>query len=525
MLEEKISKIIHKTGNFTPLFIFDPENELEPEVESLDRNNFYICKYTWNPLQIKLEFAAGIQDKVPLIYCPFKEPSTQDELKDFPLLDLLVAGKVIRLDELSDLLEELNWRPQHKNLVTKYKDELRYKYVSEIASRLDRDRFTEKSLQRALFAAWLGASDVKSEEWIIGKILVRAFDNLEEYNTFLNKIEKYHLQAFAMDLLRTIFPKEPEDLSPSGLTTLLEVMKYNCILLNVPGVHAEDPYSILKITDFTRAERLNNFREYLTFDPEFSAVFPRVFLSGAAKVREEIIFSKYGLKNPYYFKTPELIWLILREISKQWEKNPEQVLGELPELRKEIQIGSIADLASGYIYFSASVIAGINEIINIVLDKPEEYLESYASTWYKVDQDYRQAVHHFTLLNLEESAERIDFFSINARLNQRYNQFLNDLNKEWLNCWSSKSFAIDSGHVAMQSGFYEREIDGRDVKLAVIISDGLRYEVGRELLSGLHKDSRNMAEIRWQFASLPSVTAVGMANLLPGRERNFDPEN
>ena len=56
----------------------------------------------------------------------------------------------------------------------------------------------------------------------------------------------------------------------------------------------------------------------------------------------------------------------------------------------------------------------------------------------------------------------------------------------------------------------------------MIISDALRYEAGYELLSQMHGDSKNTAEIKYMLASIPSKTNVGMAQLLPGKSFEFN---
>ena len=69
-----------------------------------------------------------------------------------------------------------------------------------------------------------------------------------------------------------------------------------------------------------------------------------------------------------------------------------------------------------------------------------------------------------------------------------------------------------------QAAFYAEEIGEPEHKVAVIISDALRFEAAQELLSQLHTDEKNAAKMRSRLASLPSVTQVGMGLLLPGEK-------
>lgn len=76
-----------------------------------------------------------------------------------------------------------------------------------------------------------------------------------------------------------------------------------------------------------------------------------------------------------------------------------------------------------------------------------------------------------------------------------------------------------------QTNFYEREIAptlkaGR--KIAVIISDALRYEVAQELSERIDRESRFSTKLNMQYSVLPSYTQLGMAALLPHGSLEFD---
>lgn len=57
-------------------------------------------------------------------------------------------------------------------------------------------------------------------------------------------------------------------------------------------------------------------------------------------------------------------------------------------------------------------------------------------------------------------------------------------------------------------------------KIAYLLTDGLRYEMGRELIAGL--GPQYDASIEPVLAQLPSITDIGMACLLPGAERSLE---
>ncbi|MGB5050852.1 MAG: BREX-1 system phosphatase PglZ type A, partial [Caldilineaceae bacterium] len=78
-----------------------------------------------------------------------------------------------------------------------------------------------------------------------------------------------------------------------------------------------------------------------------------------------------------------------------------------------------------------------------------------------------------------------------------------------------------------QADFYEEQVRKpfltRGLKVFVIISDALRYEVGEELLRRIRQEDRYEAELIPALTLLPSYTQLGMAALLPHTSLSIDP--
>jgi len=106
-----------------------------------------------------------------------------------------------------------------------------------------------------------------------------------------------------------------------------------------------------------------------------------------------------------------------------------------------------------------------------------------------------------------------------SELNKVYEEHADQLNREWLKCLNQFEFDYSSLNAPKQFEFYETEVAQTDQKVVVIISDALRYEAAQELLSQMHGDPKNTAEIRYMLASIPSKTSVGMCQLLPGKKQ------
>ena len=117
----------------------------------------------------------------------------------------------------------------------------------------------------------------------------------------------------------------------------------------------------------------------------------------------------------------------------------------------------------------------------------------------------------------EKTAERVE--------NLYVNWFLPGVNGCWIGCcepdWAKK------GHIAgipLQREFYNRypSRNSRDFKrTVVIVSDGMRYEVGAELARRLEQETKGSVTLEACQSVFPSVTEFGMAALLPQSEISY----
>lgn len=67
----------------------------------------------------------------------------------------------------------------------------------------------------------------------------------------------------------------------------------------------------------------------------------------------------------------------------------------------------------------------------------------------------------------------------------------------------------------LQRNFYARFVKGNKDRTVVIISDAMRYEVGRQLFNKMLDDPKCTAKLECMLSTLPSYTRLGMAALLP----------
>jgi uncharacterized protein (TIGR02687 family) len=148
---------------------------------------------------------------------------------------------------------------------------------------------------------------------------------------------------------------------------------------------------------------------------------------------------------------------------------------------------------------------------------PASLAASYIQSWYLIDTAYRR----FTVRAHLAAANNLDVLkSLASRLEDVYTVgFLAPFGSRWsegLEAGLLDKWQIPS--VPSQSDFFARQVQGMLddglKRVYVVISDALRYEAGAELADRLRR-YRLSPEVRPMLSCLPSITALGMAALLP----------
>lgn len=152
----------------------------------------------------------------------------------------------------------------------------------------------------------------------------------------------------------------------------------------------------------------------------------------------------------------------------------------------------------------------------------ERGIEQYHSEWYRIDQRYRQFLFHALV------DERDVLATLRQKVESAY--VFEYLHKQGL-AWQQQVDTLETWPGAGAGGagafFTERVktivMSGRR-KVAVVISDALRYEVADELRSRIRREDRFDAELDAMVGVLPSFTQLGMAALLPHRALTLTPD-
>ena len=173
---------------------------------------------------------------------------------------------------------------------------------------------------------------------------------------------------------------------------------------------------------------------------------------------------------------------------------------------------------------AASTALASIDALDLDLATPAEGVRRYTEQWYAIDQAYRLFMWNIGRM---ESVGMLDSLrdTVEALYMTHYVKPLGDT-------WQRQIDTLDQWHisgVAGQTGFFTERVQkpylDKGQKIVVVISDGLRYEVGEELSRRIREKDRFTADLTHMLSTFPSYTQLGMAALLPHETLSFTDGN
>jgi len=165
-------------------------------------------------------------------------------------------------------------------------------------------------------------------------------------------------------------------------------------------------------------------------------------------------------------------------------------------------------------------IAGLKKGSQFRALSKKDLWDAYVSRLHSIDRLYRIFNRHY-----RKAGSPAMLASAVQRISAVYlNDFLKPLSERWQSLLDSDS-SLDVA--PSQDQFFEHNLvrplqEGR--RLFVLISDGLRWEIGAELAERFEASGKFDVEIRPLRALVPTVTSHGMSALLPHTALERDPE-
>lgn len=516
MLADKVQEHFSNPLSSRVLIYFDKSGAYQKEVDNWPLLDVVLLTAGERYLHLKTKLHYDLRDRKVFLYFPFAKP-TGEKWKAFPMLSTYYANTELLMDEQGQFIKTYGLQAHQLPLVKKYWAILSTSNGQKtLAKVLTSDAFTEVNLKRGLIAHYLDMPFVPDSTLCLVR-LITLHQKPKMLQKAIKKIRETNLEDVVLGWISNYFGERmPKGLSLDGIQRLAQKIKYNVIVGAIESQSADHYHGKYRIKDTIVRNSFNTF--WVDWkNSTYSNLIPTVFKTTAKDIQEEQIIKWYGVEHSYGYYTEAMSVAVLQLAFEQVEHQPKKVNENLINWLNQTVVKHYSFHFEALKHI-ASVLMLLSENATYIYNTLDEYVNQYSSHWYKVDAHYRQAIWNYDKLSVSPTLFEDSFSSILEVVHKKYDLFLIRLNKEWIKLLNEQSFDYSKIKTPKQYDYFESQIADKDHKLAVIISDGLRYEVGVSLYEELLKSNdRVTVEISPMLASIPSYTKLGMANLLPNK--------
>lgn len=483
------------------VFWYDREKDLRDDYEALHINGVEKIEIQNNEFGIKYRILREQPDQKFLIYHEGAQPADLDNW----LLDVLLANAEFRTDQISIWLGELELGPEYADVIKAHEDFFKAK------SRIDalKGMVTQQDSPDGVRMKMLGVAT--RTEARVDTVLEALLEELAaERDDKISLIERCELDAFLWKRVSTDYGYQSE--TPGIKDFAIELFK-SCYSMGVG-----DEYLLAK-------EALVFFRRWKD-NRQHAEAFATLSERYTKSLNIENDLNSRDLRPLIPLDYFNLIDLrIIHELVQRLNDRTISAR-EVEEIIRDRRYGfwyENFDAIYQAIDFGAQFIASLEEL-DLTIASALDGFQRYTKYWFRVDQLYRKYTYFARI-----SQQATLLYDLSERIENLYtNNYLLTLNNRWqehvdtMNEWKIQSTK------AQQRFFFEYiqpYVDAkRKLKIFVIISDALRYEVGEELTSLIRSENRFDADLDAMLTTLPNYTQLGMAALLPHEQLIIDPD-
>lgn len=483
------------------VFWYDAKKELRHEFESLLIPGVETVELNNNEYRIKYRV---LREKPTQKFLLYHEGPRPEDLDNW-LLDVLLAQGEFSADQVSLWMNELELPPSLRELVQEhiefFKDEQRR---LALKARLTSDD-SHNTLRTKMLAVCVSADIDSRIESVLEVLLAELaegradkFEFIQQCNLdpflwsrldahFGYKSKTPGTRDFSITLFKACYASSLDEQSPLTQDALVFLKRWRDSV-RYQGAFEQLSEECANILSIERDLQNRDIRTLI--DVDFFKLIDRKILSSLV---QQILDRTLSAGDCAKF-----IW---RRRSTHWYK-------EFRDIYEALNYGS----------------QFIHELdhADLQMESLSDGIRKYTNTWYRMDQYYRRYIYY-----VRASGQNTLLAKLSERIENLYsNNFLRTVNDNWQQL-------IDPVQIwgvaptPSQSGFFARYINeylGTKNKVAVIISDALRYEVGQELVGTIEQAEGYSAELEPLLATLPSYTQLGMAALLPHQELSILPD-
>ena len=483
------------------VFWYDDDGAFLEDVRNLTLDNAKICfLQPDNQFAVKLLLERQDPESSYLVYAPFPKP----DVRNNHLEDTLLYSKRFYADRTSLLSAELGIGEQYRPVIGKYLKFFASKERIQRFCDLEIEHFSEERIITGLLSVICRTRTCSFEEVMRAVLTDRSLAD----NRFLAEMEKYGLAGAFWQFCEQYFGYA------DGTPTLEKLVATMFVTYTAKHVPSELPGAWKPFLSYKAGNIiafLDNLMNNVLYRSQYDALSAHV----AAELNVPAAFSDVppeDLVNCDTFLVLDQLlirWIVGRLMAEDTGAALDGLtIPQVCEKRSRMHFGK----QTGVCYrMLSSAYRVIQAATYRCPERLPDILRQYQEQDWQLDYEYRRFYSAY------------DRIGDTAAFEPLRDLVENIYTKEYLEVllarWSRAIQASDgSPQAPLQRDFYARDIRNTRERTVVIISDGLRYEVGRELFRKMQDDPRCTAKLGVQLSVLPSYTNFCMAALLPHTE-------
>lgn len=524
-LQKKIYDYFERDTELRVLFIFNDSVDIftTAELESVEwKSGYRYIDFKGDWFTTKYRLDNDWQNDKIVIYCHQESPLRNKSLQaSFPLMDVLAANMEYHSQDYAAFMQQYGLPTNDLQLV-RFVERNVISLQSDKMLRLFMPYYQEGSIThdimvRGFISSFMGAHSILNWDSIILKVLLygRECESDKQRDFYVRLRACKDAQEALGKHLTDIFGVSYNDDSKEKVEYIVKVFKYNAIVQNLAPI-AADNYKQTRIADSVALQHMNRILELALSKEKTTEALTELFDELGSEVRDADIIRWYGTDANYYYLPEALCVPIIKTLlEEKIETEPAEVINRIEELMLKHSENSMMTAVMDYAVIVARLYEKALTLGSLTLNTADEYVMRYESDYCFIDQYYRLA--NETYFGIDPTCELFDAVQkVKRCLDQNYSKLCNRINLEWTRCLKETG-GICEVHLLRQQNFYDERIKPIQKKVAVIVSDALRYEVAKELIGELAR-SKHIASLKPAIAMLPSETKYCKPSLLPHRE-------
>lgn len=525
VLQKKIYDYFERDTELRVLFIFQDSVDMftTAELESSEwKSGYRYIDFKGDWFTTKYRLDNDWQDDKIVIYCHQESPLRKKSLQaSFPLMDVLAANMEYHSQDYAAFMQQYGLptndgqlvRFVERNVISLQSDKMLRYFMPYYQD----GSITHDIMVRGFISNFMGAHNVLDWDSIILKVLLygRKCESDRQRDFYVRLRGCKDAQEALGKHLTDIFGVSYNDDSKEKVAHIVKAFKYNAIVQNLAPI-AADNYKQTRIADSVALQHMNRILELALSKEKTTEALTELFDELGSEVRDADIIRWYGTDANYYYLPEALCVPIIKTLlEEKIETEPAEVINRIEELMLKHSDNSMMTAVMDYAVIVARLYEKALALGSLTLNTADEYVMKYESDYCFIDQYYRQA--NETYFGIDPTCELFDAVQkVKRGLDQNYSKLCNRINLEWTRCLKETG-GMEEVHLLRQQDFYDEKIKSVQKKVAVIVSDALRYEVAQELIGELAK-SKHIASLKPAIAMLPSETKYCKPSLLPHRE-------